>query len=103
MNPAVIAAAIASAEANVTALEALAVSKAGTPTELDAVVLVTAAHRITSNLRKLLDASDRREESDGADLSRAILTRRRLKCIAAEVHTATGTCPRCGLTNGDPQ
>ena len=34
--------------------------------------------------------------------TRAILTRRRRKCIAEDAHTSPGTCPRCGLTEGTP-
>jgi multidrug resistance efflux pump len=60
IDPATIAAALASAEANVSALEALARKHAGKPTELDALVLVTAAHCITANLRKLHEATERR-------------------------------------------
>lgn len=60
IDPAATAAALTSAEANVTALEALAAKHAGKPTELDALVLVTAAHRITANLRRLHQATERR-------------------------------------------
>jgi len=31
----------------------------------------------------------------------AIATRRRRKCIAEDAHTSPGTCPRCGLTEGN--
>jgi len=37
---------------------------------------------------------------DDPGLVAAILTRRRIKCIAQDAHTSPGTCPRCGLTEG---
>lgn len=60
IDPAVTAAALKSAEANVASLEALAQTKAGTPLEQDARILVGAAKRITDNLRKLLATAERR-------------------------------------------
>jgi multidrug resistance efflux pump len=60
IDPATIAAALTSAEANVAALQALARKHAGKPTELDARILVGAARRITRNLRQLLATAERR-------------------------------------------
>ena len=60
MNPATLAAAIASAEANHAALVSRAASLAGKPLERDAWILVNAAHRITRNLQHLLNTCERR-------------------------------------------
>jgi uncharacterized membrane protein (DUF4010 family) len=60
IDPATIAAALASSEATVTALESLARKHAGKPTELDARILLRAARRITRNLRQLLASTERR-------------------------------------------
>jgi len=60
IDHATLTAALASAEANVTTIEALAKSKAGTPLEHDALIILGAAQRITGNLRLLLATAERR-------------------------------------------
>lgn len=61
IDPATTAAALASAEASVTGLEAVAKKHAGKPTELDARILLRRARRIARNLRQILATTDRRE------------------------------------------
>ena len=60
IDPATLAAALASAEANTSTLQALAKTKTETPLEQDALILVGAAQRITGNLRHLFNAVERR-------------------------------------------
>ncbi|MFS0715513.1 hypothetical protein ABC337_04795 [Arthrobacter sp. 1P04PC] len=60
IDPVAIAAALASAEATVASLEAVARRHAGKPTELDARILLRVSRRITRNLRQLLAATERR-------------------------------------------
>lgn len=61
MNPAITAAALASAEKNVATLEAKALSLAGLPNEESAWILVGAAKRITNNLRQVHEVNERRQ------------------------------------------
>lgn len=41
--------------------------------------------------------ADPEQQTEAEKLARAILTRRRRKCIAQDAHTGGGECPRCGL------
>lgn len=54
MTHATLSAAIASAEARVSAIERRAAGCAGTPMELDAQIILEAARKSTANLRQLL-------------------------------------------------
>ena len=62
MNPAVTAAALASAEANTAALVSKAAQLEGKPEQADAWILVRAAERITNNLRAVHEANERRNQ-----------------------------------------
>lgn len=60
IDPAVIAAALHSAEAGLAIIEAKAHAHAGKPTEESAQIILETAHRITRNLREMLDTAERR-------------------------------------------